>query len=228
MTMNRTPILKGHAFHNSYTPARQTLGRCPSKFHLLRRGRPTPVCGGHNIFACENRLELAWLKREWRGPGLMRPCGEAGREREVRRVSKCYAHFVLKREASSCWIDARWVRRKSGRMNRLRWVLGDEQWRFKPEGRRVGARIGFGEPTAVIVDPNAHGSPQPSAFDNQIKVVTDAVDVASDDQQPAFRGVSSQELAAPRRVGPSTTRYRKPFNAQPSGSTVTSSRRPRP
>jgi hypothetical protein len=40
----------------------------------------------------------------------------------------------------------------------------------------------------VIVDPNADGSKRPSALDNQIKVIPDAIDVASDDQQPALCG----------------------------------------
>jgi hypothetical protein len=44
---------------------------------------------------------------------------------------------------------------------------------------------------------------------------------------PPSAAVSSQELAAPRVVGPSTTRYRKPFGARPSGSTVTTPMRPR-
>jgi hypothetical protein len=60
-------------------------------------------------------------------------------------------------------------------MNRPRWVIGDEQRNFKPDGRRVEARIGFGEPTVVIVDPNADGSKRPSALDNQIKVIPDVI-----------------------------------------------------
>jgi hypothetical protein len=73
----------------------------------------------------------------------MRSCGEAGREREVRRVDKNLAYYGLEREASS---------------------------------RRIVA------PSAVIVDPNADGSKRPSALDNQIKVIPDAIDVASSDQ----------------------------------------------
>jgi hypothetical protein len=84
-------------------------------------------------------------------------------------------------------------------MNRLRWVIGDEQRRFKPDGRRVGARIGFGEPTVVIVDPNADGSKRSSALDNQVKVIPDAIDVASNDQQPALCG---GKLARTRGSGP--------------------------
>jgi hypothetical protein len=112
----------------------------------------------------------------------MRSCGEAGGEREVRRVNQNLAYYVLEGEASSRRIDARWVRRKTGRMNRLRWVIGDEQSNFKPDGGRVKGRIGFGEPSAVIVDPNADGSKRPGALDNQIKVIPDAIDVASSDQ----------------------------------------------
>jgi hypothetical protein len=66
-------------------------------------------------------------------------------------------------------------------MNRLRWVVGDEQRNLKPDGRRVKARIGFGEPSAVIVDPNADGSKRPSALDNQVKVIPDAIEIPSDD-----------------------------------------------
>jgi hypothetical protein len=96
-------------------------------------------------------------------------------------VNENLAHCVLEREASSRRIVARWVRRKTGRMNRLRWVIGDEQRNFKPDGGRVKARIGFGEPPVVIVDPDADGSKRPSALDNQIKVIPDAIDVASND-----------------------------------------------
>jgi hypothetical protein len=73
-------------------------------------------------------------------------------------------------------------------MNRLRWVVGDEQRNFKPDGRCVKARIGLVEPTAVIVDPNADGSKRPSALDNQIEVIPDAINVASNDQQSALCG----------------------------------------
>jgi hypothetical protein len=73
-------------------------------------------------------------------------------------------------------------------MHRLQWVNEDEQRNFKPDGRCVKARIGFGEPTAVIVDPNADGSKRPSALDNQIEVIPDAIHVASNNQQPAFCG----------------------------------------
>jgi hypothetical protein len=66
-------------------------------------------------------------------------------------------------------------------MNRLRRAIGDEQRNFKPDGRRVKARIGSGEPTVVVVDPNADGSKRPSALDNQIEVIPDAIHVASDD-----------------------------------------------
>ena len=119
---------------------------------------------------------------------MMRSCGEAGREREVHRVNKNLTHCVLEREASDQKIDARGVRRKTGRMNRLRWVVGDKSRNFKPDGRRVKARVSFGEPTVVVVDPNADGSKRPSALDNQVKVIPDAVDVAGNDQQPAFCG----------------------------------------
>jgi hypothetical protein len=150
----------------------------------------------------------------------MRSCGEAGREREVRRVNKNLAYGVLEREASSRRIVARWVRRKTGRMNRLRWVIGDEQRNFKPDGRRVKARIGFGEPTAVIVDPNADGSKRPGTLDNQVKVIPDAIDIASDDQQPAFcgrnlartRGASSggtQHNPIPKAIRRPTLRFNR-------------------
>ena len=47
------------------------------------------------------------------------------------------------------------VGRRTGRMNRPRWIIGDEQRNFKPDGRRLKAWIGFGEPPVVIVDPKA-------------------------------------------------------------------------
>jgi hypothetical protein len=56
----------------------------------------------------------------------------------------------------------------------------------------------------MIVDPNADGSKRPSALDNQVKVIPDAVDVASNDQQPAFCG---DNLARTRGASSSGTKY---------------------
>ena len=112
-------------------------------------------------------------------------------------------------------------------MNRLRWVVGDEQRNFKPDGRGVKARIGFGEPTAVIVDPNADG-----ASDRALLIIRSrsspmpSTSRAMTSNPPSAGGKLARTRGA-SRVGPSTTRYRKPFGARPSGSTVTTPTRPR-
>lgn len=135
---------------------------------------------------------------------MMRSCGEAGRERNVRRVNKFLVCLVTKGAASSRRVDARWVGRKTGRLNRSRGGIGNEKRNFTKDGLRVHLGISFAKPAAVIVDPNADGNKRPSALDNQIKVIPDAVDIASDDQQSAFLG---RKFAGTRRASFGGTNY---------------------